>query len=186
MSRLARYGWMSAVVAGLLAVGAAAADEPAFPAPPKPGPEFAALKKLVGTWDTTMRMGGNESKGTATYQLECGGLWLVSNFKGSFGGQPFQGRGLDSYDAAKKKYVSVWVDSMGATVMIMEGTYNPKAKTMTMVSTYLTDSTLPKFKNVSRWKDDDTIEWAMAAVGPDGQEKPVMTMTYKRRTDGQR
>src|SRR5262245_31986969 len=47
---------------------------------PKPGPEHEILKKLVGEWDTTVRFGKDESKGTATYKLECGGLWLVSNF----------------------------------------------------------------------------------------------------------
>ena len=36
---------------------------------PKPGPEHEMLKKWVGTWDTTMKMAGMESKGTATYKM---------------------------------------------------------------------------------------------------------------------
>jgi hypothetical protein len=92
--------------------------------PPKPGPEFDHLKTLVGTWDASVKMAGGESKGTMTYKMELGGLWLVGNFEGEFGGQKFQGKGLDTYDAAKKKYVSIWVDSMGTTPMITEGGYD--------------------------------------------------------------
>src|SRR6266540_3427360 len=100
---------------------------------PKPGPEHAMLKKWVGTWDTTMKMMGMESKGTATYKMELGGLWLISSFEGEIGGMKFSGHGLDSYDAGKKKFVGVWVDSMSTTPMTMEGTYDKEKKTMTMM-----------------------------------------------------
>src|SRR5215510_4460053 len=53
---------------------------------PKPGPEHELLKKWVGTWDTTMKMQGAESKGVATYKMELGGLWLASTYEGEFGG----------------------------------------------------------------------------------------------------
>ena len=36
--------------------------------------------------------------------MECGGLWLTSDFQGEHEGKPFHGKGLDSYDAGKKKY----------------------------------------------------------------------------------
>ena len=57
--------------------------------PPKPGLQQAILKKMEGTWDTTMKMGGTESKGTATYKMDLGGLWLASTLEGSIGGQKF-------------------------------------------------------------------------------------------------
>jgi len=88
---------------------------------PTPGPEHQQLKRLEGDWIATVKSFWSESKGTMTYKLECGGLWLVSDFRGEFGGQKFQGRGLDTYDAQKKKYVSVWVDSMSTTPLLMEG-----------------------------------------------------------------
>src|SRR5437763_8089398 len=96
------------VLAMVLALGTGTrAQEPA-----KPGPEHELLKKRVGTWDTTLKAGGMENKGTVTYKMELGGLWLVGSLKSDLGGEKFYGKGLDTYDARKKKYVSVWFDSM--------------------------------------------------------------------------
>src|SRR5205814_3734957 len=100
--------------------------------PPTPGPEHEHLKKLAGTWNAKLKMGDNESAGTMTYKMECGGLWLTSDFRGEFGGQKFQGRDVDGYDQEKKKYVSVWVDSMSTRPTIFEGTYDKEKKTLTM------------------------------------------------------
>ena len=72
---------------------------------PTPGPEHEHLKKLEGTWNAKIKMGDTESPATATYKMECGGLWLTSDFCGEFDGQKFQGRGVDGYDPEKKKYV---------------------------------------------------------------------------------
>src|SRR5262249_239816 len=73
-----RGSW--AVARALLVVPAARAQEP-----PKPGPEHEILKKLAGTWDVTMKGGGVESKGTVTYKMDLGGLWLVSSMESEFG-----------------------------------------------------------------------------------------------------
>jgi hypothetical protein len=51
--------------------------------------------------------------------------------RGTFGGQPFEGRGLWAYDNAKKKYVSGWIDSMSTMVMIAEGTADSSGKVIT-------------------------------------------------------
>src|SRR5262249_31409183 len=104
---------MMRFVPGLMAIGLAmvllAGQRSLAQAPPKPGPELEHLKQLVGVWDATVSVGG---KGTMTYKMDLGGLWLVSEYEGEFGDQKFQGRGLDTYDSAKKKYVTVWADSM--------------------------------------------------------------------------
>ena len=146
---------------------------------PKPGPEHEMLKKWVGTWDTTMKMAGMESKGTATYKMELGGLWLVSNFEGEIAGAKFSGKGLDSYDATKKKFVGVWVDSMSTSPMTMEGTYDKAKKTLTMVGEGPGEDGKPtKHKTVSEMKDDDTVNFSMY-MG-DGKE-PMFTILYKRK-----
>ncbi len=146
---------------------------------PKPGPEHEMLKKWVGTWDTTMKMAGMESKGTATYKMELGGLWLVSTFEGEVAGAKFSGKGLDSYDATKKKFVGVWVDSMSTSPMTMEGTYDKGKKTLTMVGEGPGEDGKPtKHKTVSEMKDDDTVHFSMY-MG-DGKE-PMFTILYKRK-----
>lgn len=147
--------------------------------PPKPGPEHEVLKKWVGTWDATVTAMGNESKGVATYKMELGGLWLTSTFEGDFGGMKFGGRGLDSYDAARKKYVGIWVDSFSTSPLVMEGTYDKEKKTQTMTGEGPGEGGKNvKFKIVTIWKDDDTVNFSMYM----GDEKaPGFSIVYKRK-----
>src|SRR5207248_2344903 len=91
-----RWFCAAALVAVLAAPAARAQDFP------KPGPEHELLKKHVGTWDLTMKFGGMETKGTVTYKMELGGLWLASTLQSEFAGMKFEGRGMDSYDAGRK------------------------------------------------------------------------------------
>jgi hypothetical protein len=166
----------SIAVVGLVVVlaGSGVAQEP-----PKPGPEHEALKKREGTWSTTMKAGGMEFKGTVTYKMELGGLWLVGSMESDLGGQRFHGKSLDSYDAGKKKYVGVWFDSMSTTPMTMEGTYDKDKKTLTMVGEGPgMDGKLAKWKSVSTMPDNDTVQMSMF-VG-DAKE-PMFTVTYKRK-----
>lgn len=163
-------------VAGL-ATAAARAQEMQMP---KPGPEFEPLKKLVGTWDCDVKSMGQESKGTMVYKMDLGGLWLVGKFEGGFGGMKFEGRSLDSYDARKGKYVSVWVDSMGTTPLVSEGTYDKEKKTMTMTGEGPgMDGKMQKMKMVTEAKDDDTLVFNMYMGG--SEDQPMMTINYKRR-----
>jgi hypothetical protein len=151
--------------------------------PPKPGPEHELLKKWVGTWDTTMKMPGDvaEVKGVATYKMELGGLWLASSHEGEFGGMKFQGRGLDSYDAAKKKYVSVFVDNMSTSPLVMEGTYDKAKKILTMEGEGPgMDGKPTKYKTLAEWKDDNTVVFTMYMGGAKEKES-AFTITYKRR-----
>ena len=163
----------AAVCAAVLAGPAAAQDGP------KPGPEHEVLKKMAGTWDVTMSVGGAETKGSAVYKMDLGGLWLTSTFEGEVFGTKFSGRGLDSYDAAKKKYVGIWVDSMSASPLVMEGTYDAGRKTLTLEGTGPGQDGQPaKYKSVSVMPDDDTIDFTMYTGG--GKDS-AFTIKYKRK-----
>lgn len=165
--------WIAVVTAAVLA-GAAWTQEM-----PKPGPEHAILKEREGTWTSTMKFGGMESKGTLTLKMELGGFWLVGVLDSELFGQKFSGRSLDSYDQAKKKYVSVWVDSMTSAPVLMEGTYDKEKKTMTMTGEGPGMGGKPiKYKSVSTMPDADTMEDTMY-MG-DAKE-PAFTVTYKRK-----
>jgi hypothetical protein len=147
--------------------------------PPQPGPEHEVLKKLEGRWDTTLKAGGMENKGTMTYKMDLGGLWLAGALEVDLGGQKFSGRSFDTYDPAKKKYVGYWFDSMSSTALAMEGSYDREKKTMTMVGEGPGQDGKPaKWKSVSTMPDDDTINQSMY-VG-DAKE-PMFTVTYKRK-----
>jgi uncharacterized protein DUF1579 len=166
------------MVLGMLAAAHLTAQEPPF----KPGPEHAFLKQSEGTWDATIKSLGNESKGTITYKMDLNGLWLLEHFKADFGGMPFDGMGATGYDPAKKKYVSVWIDSMSPGLIVSEGTYDKATKTMTMFGNMpMPDGKTVKATITTVATDPNTKIFTIKAPGPDGKEAEMMHITYKRR-----
>src|SRR5262249_28295744 len=125
------------------------------------------------------------SKGTETNTVLRGGLWLVSEFKGEFGGMPFEGRGQFGYDPLKKKYIGSWIDSMSPSLSILEGTYDAKTKTMTYVSDGFDPATKSKYtqKMVTTTKGDGTRVFTlyMSSAETGGKEVKFMEVTYTRR-----
>lgn len=146
--------------------------------PPKPGKEHEHLKRLAGVWDAQTESGN----GTMTYKMGLGGLWLIGDFDGEFGGMKFQGKGLDTYDAATKKYRSVWVDSFSTSPRVMEGDLDPDEKVMTMTGEGRGPDGKPiKFKSITEIKDADTLNFSMFMVEQDGKEQLLVNITYKRK-----
>jgi hypothetical protein len=149
---------------------------------PKPGPEHEQLKQMEGVWEANVNFGGQESKGTMTYKMDLGGMWLVGNYEGEAFGQKFQGRGMDSYDPISKKYVGVWCDSMSGRPMISEGTFDAEKKILTMTGEGPgQDGKIAKHKSTLEIKDKDSMVMTMYMIGPDGKEQSMMTITYKRK-----
>jgi hypothetical protein len=172
MKRVCQFG--AAVVALVVAIPAVRAQEG-----PKPGPEHEILKKHEGVWDLTMKFEGGESKGTSTNKMDLGGLWLSSSVESELLGQKFSGRGLDTYDPVKKKYVGIWVDSMSTSPMLMEGTYDAAKKTVTMEGSGPgMDGKPTKYRSVSEMPDNDTIKFTMY-MGD--SKEPGFTILYKRK-----
>lgn len=156
---------------------------------PKPGPEHQVLKDDEGTWDATVEIFAAPgqppltSKGVETNTLGCGGLCLISDFKGEMmPGQAFHGHGTTAFDSVKKKYVGSWTDSMSSGLMIGESTYDPTSKTVTgwMEGPDMTGK-VAKMKSVVEYKDAGTRVFSMYGPGPDGKEGLGMRITYKRR-----
>ena len=155
---------------------------------PKPGPEHDLFKQDEGTWDASvesfMAPGAPPmtSKGVETNVLGCSGMCLVTNFKGDFGGMPFDGRGTTVYDSAKKKYVGSWADSMSTALMVSESTFDSAKKVMTgyMDGPDMTGK-IVKMKSVVEYKADGTRVFTMSSPGPDGKDAVGMRITYTKR-----
>ncbi|HET7295045.1 MAG TPA: DUF1579 domain-containing protein [Vicinamibacteria bacterium] len=174
------------VGASMASAGAAAAQGPPTP---KPGPEHKLFEADAGSWDATVEMfpapGATPmvSKGVETNVVGCGGLCLITDFKGEMGpGQPFHGHGTAAWDPAKKKYVGNWTDSMSAGIMLGESTYDAATKTATgwMEGPDMTGKTV-KTKSVVQYKDPDTRVFTMYKVGADGKEVAEMKISYTRK-----
>jgi len=95
------------------------------------------------------------------------------------GGQKFYGKGLDTSDARKKKYVRVWFDSMSTTPMTLEGTFDKEKKRLTMIGEGPgMDGKPAKWRSVSEMPDKDTVHFRMY-VG--SAKDPMFTIMYKRK-----
>jgi hypothetical protein len=160
-----------------------------MPPTPKPGPEHEILKMDVGTWDASVELipgpgaAPMTSKGVEVNALGCGGMCLITDFKGEFmPGVTFQGHGVMTWDAVKKKYVGSWTDSMSGGLSLSEGTYDAAAKKATgsMEGRGMTGEII-KSRTVVEYKGTDSRVMTAYMPGPDGKEMQSMRITYTRR-----
>jgi hypothetical protein len=186
--RLSRVAaWSASAALLILPAPSPAAGQQQIPMP-KPGPEHALLKSDVGVWDATVEVNAGPgapaatSKGVETNTLGCGGLCLITDFKGELmPGVPFEGHGTTTWDAAKKKYTGSWTDSMSQGLMIGESTYDSAKKQFTgwMEGPDAT-GTVVKMRSVVEYKGESRVMTGYAN-GPDGKEMQMMRITYTRR-----
>ena len=177
------------VFAGLLVLSVApiiASGEQGPPAP-KPGPEHEILKMDAGTWDAVVEFVPGPgappatSKGVEVNTMGCGGLCLISDFKGEAMGSAFHGHGITTWDPVKKKYVGSWTDSMSQGIMVGEMTYDAAKKQATgwMEGNDMSGKVM-KTRSVVDYTANGRVMTAFA-TGPDGKEMQVMKITYTKK-----
>ena len=165
---------------GLLCFAAGAASAQEAIEAPKPTPEHEALGMWVGTWAGTgeMKPGPFGPGGAMTWTEECswfGGnkfhVVCKSDGKGPMG--PVKGLGIMGYDAEKKVYTHIGVDSSGWQG-ISEGTHKGNAWTFQSEEsmggkTYHTRFTMkmesPKKMAFSWEMSEDGTTWATMMDG---------------------
>jgi uncharacterized protein DUF1579 len=185
---------LTAVCTIVLATAGLAAAQ-GMPPMPKPGPEHALFKDVAGTWDAKVESfmvpgaPASVSSGTETARVACGGMCLLTEFKGSFvmgppkaPPTPFDGHGTETYDQGKKKYVGSWTDSMSTGLSVTESTYDPATKTLKgwMEGPDMTGK-VEKMRSTTTMKDANTRVMEMYNMGPDGKESLGMRITYTRK-----
>ena len=93
--------------------------------PPKPAPEMAQYKMLLGNWKCTgkMSMMGKEAETSGTYKAAVAhnGFWVVAQMTSSAKGMPGKYTGTDIYgwDPQQKQYVMYSIDNMGGSGAMM-------------------------------------------------------------------
>lgn len=178
-----------ALGAARVAAAQCGAPQPSqMPPMPAAGPEHAILKMDEGSWDALVEFipgpgaPSMTSKGVEVNTMGCGGMCLITDFKGEAMGRPFHGHGVTTWDPARKKYIGSWTDSMSTGLTITEGTYDPATKKLAgwMEGPDLTGKVM-KMRTLSEWKDTGTRVMTSYAPGPDGKEMQVMKITSTRR-----
>lgn len=155
---------------------------------PKPTAEHKLLTADAGTWDAVVEFHAEpgkppmKSKGVEVNTIGCGGLCLITSFKGDMAGAPFEGAGVTTYDPKKKKYVGTWTDSMSTGLSIGESTYDAAKKTWTgtMEGPDMSGNIM-KARSTTVHTAASTRVFTLYGPGPDGKEGEMMKITYTRR-----
>ena len=154
-----------------------------------PGEYHKEMAKWDGMWDADLTMwmapGTPPQKSTATCEnkMILGGRYQSSTHKGSFNGMPFEGISTVGYDNAKNAFISTWVDNMGTGIMILEGTWDDKSKTLNLKGNQ-TDPMSGKsmaIREAFKVIDNNTHKMEMYMTPPGGQEYKSMEITFTRR-----
>lgn len=161
----------------------------------KPSENHKLLAELVGSWDckVSFQMAPDAppsvSTGTAVRKSIMDGRYFVMDTAtkmqmpgadGQMQAVDFKGMELDGYDNTKGKFFSTWIDNMGTSLLMAEGSYDPASKTFTY---HLEEELMPGTKTKVREtvkvidKDHHVFEWF---EDRGGKEEKTMEITYTR------
>ena len=161
----------------------AAMDEmAAWMAMSKPGEHHERLAKMAGHWTYTSNGEMGESSGTMYAKKIFDGRFVITTWKGEFGGMDFVGHGLDGYDNIAGKYVSTWIDNFTTGVQVSHGKCADDDCTSTVYKAEMMgpDGNPVKSKTLVTWNDDDTFTLDMYMVPDEGEAKKHMQIVASR------
>ncbi len=177
---------LPALLACLLAPALVAQEPPPME---KPGKHHKHLKLMAGTWDVESKMymiPGQVMKGTfvEVARIQPGGFWLISNFEGKFMGMPFHGHSVLGYEAHKKQYTGVWVDSLASVMVHSTGHCEKNGKLNVMTGKGCDPMTQRNktMRQITEVKDANTKIFKMFDV-QGKKETLIMEAVYKRRVE---
>ena len=153
-----------------------------------PGATHAALAKMVGSYDLSIRSWNapgappTVEKGTATRSMALGGRVLVEDVQSQMYGQPFTGHGMHGYDNVTGRHWSTWNDSMSTGLMVSDGTCDD-AGACSFSGSWNDPVTKGKItaRMTTKWTSPTVEVFEMYAPGPDGKESKMMEITYTRK-----
>ena len=160
----------------LLCLGSSLAAQEAT----KPGKEHAFLAEAEGEWSVKIASPGGDMTGKCVYKMAHNGIWLTSHLDMKMPEGPFTGQGLDTFDPIKKKFVAIWVDSMSAAPLILDGDRSPDGKKITMTGKGPgPDGKSTDYKTETEYvsKDKHVFKMWMGTTTGD----PMMVATYERK-----
>lgn len=155
-----------------------------------PGTQHAMLAKSNGTWDAEMTMWMSDgaapqvTKSVCTNKMIYDGRYQQSNFKGDFGGMPFEGTSITGYDNTEKAYFSTWMDNMSTGMMTMKGTWDEATKSIAFKGKMVCPANGIECEMRETYKIVDDNTHIMEMYGPDlktGKEYKNMQIKFTRK-----
>jgi hypothetical protein len=154
-----------------------------------PSDAHKKLDAVVGTFDAKVRTWMDPSKppedttGTSVSTWTLGNRFVEEKYDGTMMGEPFNGIGYTGYDNVQKKYVGVWMDSMGTGMMWVTAEPDAAGKSMTGKAT-MWDPITGKpstLETKTTIVDNDHHTFEMWGKGPDGKRHKMMEINYTRK-----
>ena len=153
-----------------------------------PGEPHKLFASLAGSWTTKTKewmepdKPSMESTGSAEMKMLLDGRFLQQEFTGDMMGQPYSGIGISAYDNLRKRYVTMWIDSMGTGIFTMEGTASADGKTITLEGQHA-ELGGGQMTHRAVWKivDSNTQTFDMYGTHEHGKEMKMMEITYTRK-----
>ena len=159
------------------------------PAPSTAGKEHAWLAQFVGEWESvgsgTMAPGQPPitCKGTVTGRL-LGTLWIVNESSMTAMGMKVAALQTLGYNAASKKFVGTWSDSMSDHLWSYNGTLDAGGKVLTLAAEgphFTKPGTMAQYQDIYEFKSKDHYTVTSKMKGDDGSWTTFMTADVKRK-----
>jgi len=135
------------------------------------------LAYFVGSWDVTSTMWQSPgaqptvSKNSGEVMSILGGRFVMTKFKGTMMGQPFEGMQVDGFDNMRNKFQTFWVDNSSTSFYLLSGTYDAKTRTWNATGRWADPmGGMTPVRTVTRIVGPDEYIYEMYMGRPDGQE----------------
>jgi hypothetical protein len=112
-----------------------------------------------------------------------GDRFLKEDFSGDVLGEGYQGLGLMGYDAASRRFTTVWLDSLNTAIAVQKGSYLPDSNSFELTGEVY-DPLLGRTKTTQTQihiTSKDTYTVTMIDTAPNGREFKSLEIVYTRR-----
>lgn len=147
-------------------------------------PSADFFQKMEGEWTVRGTFGDKqEIHGTEVVEKRMDGRWLVLEHRLDYGGKPYRGFCLMTFDPEKKTYTGTWMDESSPKPGAFQGT--AEGRTLSFRTTG--DSTETRGYHVVRWVfensgDDGRVVRVFGCEKGSDEEKQIAELHYTRRT----
>ncbi len=158
----------------------------------KPGESHKLLDAFAGSWDVRIRFWSSpsaapqDSHGTSTLSWILGDRFLQEDFQGDVLGEAYQGLGLMGYDAAARRFMTVWLDSLNTVIAMQQGSYSPDKGTFELRGEVY-DPLIGRNKTTRseiRILSPNEYSVSMIDMAPNGADFKSLEIVYTRRGEG--
>lgn len=152
------------------------------------GPMHHMLVQWSGHWREEVKIfTGDKNETTSTRwerdgNMMMGGKFLNMHVMGIMANEAYEANATIGYDNVKRKFVKTWYDNFGSSILVLEGDYDEKTKSITYEGSTLDPLTrVPvKIRQVQKNPDPTTQTLEVFTLDKEGKEIKTMEINSAR------